>query len=288
MKKNRRILAVVSAFLMLSMSLAPTGFAQQESPTPLSEEVFTTGNNPDSDPINYSRFRTTNENETPIIERSSTATVYDENGNIVDVHNIEKNTLGSEEKSFSTLASSGRLCRILVVVDEEYRAAHSDWMTKTANIVEGADDAFNRDFGIDFTVTEYRYWTSSGSNAYQILDNLIANYSSNSYDFVIGFTAEKNFKDEFTIQLSGTAQKNITSNPVYGTYAVNWDQNNYYSDWHSLQHEISHLYSLEHDFNGPSPICIMNYGTMYNTSSWDSAHFNQLAVRVGWYGTPIN
>ncbi|WP_151735247.1 M12 family metallo-peptidase [Paenibacillus tengchongensis] len=233
------------------------------------------------------RFRTSHENYTPNVERSSIASVYDENGNIVGTHIIEKNISDAEENNIQSRAASGRLCKVLVAVDEEYRAKHSNWMSLTESIVEAADDAFNRDFGIDLTVTDYRYWTSSGSNAYQTLNNLMSTYSSNSYDFVIGFTAETDFIDNYGIQLAGKAQ-DITSNPMYGSYAVNWDQNDTYSDWHSLQHEISHLYSLQHDIQGPSPLCIMNYGTIYSTSSWDTDHYNQLAVRVGWYGTSIN
>ncbi|WP_339249103.1 M12 family metallo-peptidase [Paenibacillus sp. FSL P2-0136] len=289
--KTKKFFLTTTALLLFSLSLASTGFAgsneQEASNLNNDVEILYSNKELGGPPINYNRFKTSQENYTPIVERSSIATVYDENGNIVDTHVIEKNTTETEDNNINSRASSGRLCRVLVAVDEEYRAKHSNWMSLTESIVEGADDAFNRDFGIDLTVAAYQYWNSSGSSGKQILNNLMSSYSSNSYDFVIGFTAEPDFVDNYGIQISGTAQE-VTSNPIYGSYAVNWDQNDVYSDWHSLQHEISHLYSLQHDISGPSPLCIMNYGTMYSTSYWDTDHYNQIAVRVGWYGTSIN
>ncbi|ULO09591.1 peptidase M84 [Paenibacillus sp. 19GGS1-52] len=225
---------------------------------------------------------------TPKIERSSVAPIFDESGKIVSTVNIGKNVVGTKSINLdsASAAATGKICSVLVAVDEEYRAKHSDWQTLTTNIVEAADDAFNSNFGVDLSVTAYRYWFSSGSNSAEILDNLKGS-GTDGYDFVTGFTAEPDF---FTngVQIGGKAYT-YSSAPLYAAYSAVWDQASYGSNWHALQHELSHNYSLEHDLpEGPTPVCIMNYGTMYQTTAWHTDHRTQLAAHVSWYGNNIN
>lgn len=291
MLKKKKFTFFATAFLLCSMSLSTSGFASGEKvvPSSLADEVKVfyqnnvelSGGTPlDTAPQAKSLIATA-----PKIERSSVAHVFDEKGNIIDTVNIEQNVANNEKSTLSTAATSGKVCTVLIAADEEYRAKHSDWQTLTANAVESADDAFNAQFNIDLTVTAYRYWFSTGNNADELLANLTGSGTDN-YDFVIGFTAEPDYYHDG--ELVGGFAYTYTSAPTYAAYSTVWDQPAPVSNWHATQHEISHNYGLEHDPKGPSPICIMNYGTMYSTSQWDTTHWNQLSSHKLWYGTNTN
>ncbi|SEU19673.1 M12 family metallo-peptidase [Paenibacillus sp. NFR01] len=285
MIKISRASCVMCITFLLSMSLASNGFASSPQDE-LSGEVkaFYEKYAIDEDVPLYTGPQTRSfVQATPNIERTITAPVFDEKGNVIDQVTIEKNVQPSNAKS-TAAAIGGKVCTVLVAVDEEYRAKHSDWQTLTAQIVEAADDAFNSQFEIDLTVTAYRYWFSEGSNSEQIRDNL-RGAGTDNYDFVIGFTAEPDFTTNGTV-VGGKAYI-YTSAPTYAAYSVVNDQD-YAANWHVAQHELSHNYSLEHDSEGPTPICIMNYGTMYSTTLWDAAHKTQLAAHKTWYGTNTN
>ncbi|WP_052380323.1 M12 family metallo-peptidase [Paenibacillus camerounensis] len=288
-KKKYSVLA--AAFLMCSMALSTSGFASEVSKdipitSSIADEVKVFYQNDvklsGGSPLDTSVQAKSLIQTTPKVERSSVATVYDEVGNVIDNVTIKQNVTSNEN---SKLAASGKLCTVLVAVDEEYRAKHSDWQTLTTNAVEAADDAFNAQFGIDLTVTAYRYWFSSGNNASELLANLTGSATDN-YDFVVGFTAEPDFTHEGKV-VGGLAYE-YPSAPTYAAYSTVLDQTSPSSNWHALQHELSHNYGLSHDPEASTPICIMNYGTMYNTSAWHSDHWTQLNARKIWYGSNTN
>lgn len=218
----------------------------------------------------------------PTIERSTTIPVYDEAGNLLNEYTIEKNT-GTESKT--SLLQTGKLVNVLVAVDEEYRSAHSDWQTRVSNIVESADDPFNEKFNIDLNISAYKYWFSEGKNASELLSHLKGD-GKDSYDLVIGFTGESDFYGVNGDFIGGLAYM-YSSKPPYAGYSVVSNQS-LSGTTRALQHEVSHNYGLDHDTAASTPICIMNYNTMYSTTTWHTAHFNELALRKLWYGTTFN
>jgi len=283
MKKKKRFLLVANASLIFSMSLASSGFASgYEQTTKVDNDQIRpqayTIKLDEGSPINLSPTLKSSDSDTEVrIERSSVAPVYDENGTVIDTVNIMKNV---NEKNTNS-RSAGKLVTVLVAVDEEYRNKHTNWQSLVAGVVEGADDAFNSEFNIDFTITGYRYWSSTGSDASQLLTNLKGS-GNEPYDFVIGFTAEPDFFGD-SGYLAGLTVTQYSA-PSTAVYIAMYDQSIPSDNWHALQHEVSHNYSLQHD----SQMCIMNYNTMYATNSWDAAHRSQIAARVNWYGTNTN
>ncbi|OKP83158.1 hypothetical protein A3842_09150 [Paenibacillus sp. P3E] len=219
---------------------------------------------------------------TPNIERSTTIPVYDENGNLVNEFQLEKKI---DIESRTSVLQTGKLVNVLVAVDEEYRSAHSDWQTRVSSIVESADDAFNQEFSIDLNITAYRYWFSDGNNASSLLSNL-KGAGTDTYDLVIGFSGESDFYGAGGGFIGGIAYE-YDSKPFYAGYSLVSDQS-LSGTAHAVQHEVSHNYSLGHDATAPTPICIMNYGTMYSTTTWDSAHHDELGTHKLWYGTTVN
>ncbi|MBW4085379.1 M12 family metallo-peptidase [Paenibacillus sp. S150] len=219
---------------------------------------------------------------TPNIERSVAIPVYDESGNLVNEFQLNKNV---DVETKASVLETGKLVNVLVAVDEEYRSAHSDWQTRVSGIVESADDAFNQEFSIDLNITAYRYWFSDGNSATALLSNL-AGDATDTYDLVIGFTGESDFNGADGGFLGGIAYQ-YDSNPFYAGYSVVSDQS-LSGTAHAVQHEVSHNYGLGHDTTGTTPVCIMNYGTMYSTTVWHSTHHDQLGTHKLWYGTTVS
>ena len=94
---------------------------------------------------------------------------------------------------FHALAPT-RTVTILIATDEEYRIAHPDWKTITAQMVEKADNSFWAEHSINFVVTGYANWKSDGANSSALLADLNAEWKNNTqYDFVIGFTKDSKF-----------------------------------------------------------------------------------------------
>ncbi|WP_172200693.1 M12 family metallo-peptidase [Saccharibacillus qingshengii] len=217
------------------------------------------------------------------IERDSVALVYDEDGTVTGKVESRKNIVSDSDVNLQAI--EGRVAKVLVYGDEEYRSKYgNDWQKRAEAIVERADDEFNREFDIDLDIRSYGSWSSNGNNSNEILSDLRGS-GVTSYDFVIGFTGDNNFTKDG--ELIGGLAYRYTSNPTYGGYNVVSDQLQL-TTAHTLQHELSHNYSLEPDLITSGLICIMNYETMYDTWNWHSAHREQLAVRSGWFGTAIN
>ncbi|MDK8179391.1 M12 family metallo-peptidase [Paenibacillus sp. UMB4589-SE434] len=210
----------------------------------------------------------------PNIERSEDVVITDENGKVIGKLTSPKSII---TPSLSTLAT-GRVATVGIKVDEEYRNKYWDWITRVRDIVEVADDAFNRDFNIDLSVKNIGYWMSSGNNDAELINEL-KGYGTNEYDFVIGFTSDSKMDTQ------GVAFQ-YNSPPPGEAFSLILDQNAARTA-NAVQHELSHNYGLGHDSIDPNssyPICIMNYGTVYSTTQWHTEHKNLLSGRTHWYG----
>ncbi|UHA73614.1 zinc-dependent metalloprotease [Paenibacillus sp. 481] len=207
------------------------------------------------------------------IERDVAASIIDETGNIVGTHQIEATV--SEEESNATLATGWRNARVLIAVDEEYRAKHPNWRNKTAAILEAADDPFNREYNIDLTTSAYKLWNSNGADSAALLYNLTGS-GNDPYDFVVGFTADPNFD-------AGGIAFVYNGKPRGAGYSVNLDQGDSATAY-AFQHEISHNYGLGHDPQGSGIVCIMNYDYSYSTKTWDAAHKQTIRNNKHWFG----
>jgi len=162
--------------------------------------------------------------------------------------------------------------KVYAVADEEYRAAHSNWTSYVGNIIENADNAYIRDFGINWSIDSYWNWNSSGGNASAILSNLASVASGLGRGLVQGFSADSNFD-------AGGIAYVYNSNPYTG-YSVCLDQGSS-STTYALRHEIGHNYGCSHDFG--STVCMMNYTYSYSVDYFDSAHDSLISGRTGWF-----
>lgn len=273
---------VLSIVLICSLSFVSSGSAEAQNKGDIDQfyqdHAIISGDTP-AEPA-QNKFR--QEKLNPTIERSATIPVYDENGNLVNEFQIEKNI---DAKSKASVLQTGKLVNVLVAVDEEYRSAHSDWQTRVSSIVESADDAFNQEFSIDLNITAYRYWFSDGNNASALLTNL-KGAGTDTYDLVIGFSGESDFYGASGGFIGGIAYE-YDSKPFYAGYSLVSDQS-LSGTAHAVQHEVSHNYGLGHDTTASTPICIMNYGTMYSSTTWHSAHHDELGTHKLWYGATVN
>lgn len=280
--KLSKSLFVLSIVLVCSLSFVSLGSAEDVNNADVNLFYQNHAKISGDTPAEPSQNRFSEEVLTPNIERSTIIPVYDENGNLLIEFKIEKNI---DIQSKASALQTGKLVNVLVAVDEEYRSAHSDWQTRVSGIVESADDAFNQEFSIDLNIAAYRYWFSDGNSASALLSNL-AGAATDTYDLVIGFTGESDFNGSDGGFLGGLAYR-YDSKPFYAGYSVVSDQSPS-GTAHAVQHEVSHNYGLEHDTTGTTPVCIMNYGTMYSTTVWHSAHHDQLGTHKLWYGTTVN
>ncbi|WP_349409377.1 zinc-dependent metalloprotease [Pseudalkalibacillus sp. SCS-8] len=171
---------------------------------------------------------------------------------------------------------AARVVTVFVAVDEEYRAAHSDWQTLTQNIVENADNGFQRDHNIDFQVKAFGEWSSQGANASEILQDLDRDWNGTGHDFLVGFTKDSNFN-------AGGIAYVYSSSPYGSAVSVNLDQGAT-NTWHAAQHEFSHNYGLGHVQQGSGVKCIMNYDYSYSVDYWHQSHDDQIQSNKGWYG----
>ncbi|MDK8182328.1 M12 family metallo-peptidase [Paenibacillus sp. UMB4589-SE434] len=210
----------------------------------------------------------------PNIERSEDVSITDETGKEIGKLTTTKSIVTPSLSAFAT----GRVATVGIKVDEEYRNEYLDWITRVRDIVEAADDAFNRDFNIDLSVRNIGYWMSSGNNDAELINEL-KGYGTDEYDFVIGFTADSKMNTE------GVAFQ-YNSPPPGEAFSLVLDQDAARTA-NAVQHEISHNYGLGHDSTDPNstyPVCIMNYGTVYITTQWHTEHKNLLSGRTHWYG----
>ncbi|MGE6630395.1 zinc-dependent metalloprotease [Bacillus sp. NPDC077027] len=208
----------------------------------------------------------------PSIERDVTTKILDESGKQIGSRTFKANT----GDSISTKANTGsQKVSVYAVADAQYRAKYSDWQTRIVNIIEQADVTFNRDYDIDFVVQAVGSWTSSGSNASQILQSLQRNFDGRGYKFVTGFTANPNFDAGGIAYVYG-------NKPNGSAFSVNLDQGTA-NTAKAATHEYGHNFGLNHDPQGSGIVCLMNYDYSYTVDYFDSAHSNQINRNKVWY-----
>ena len=178
---------------------------------------------------------------------------------------------------YELFPGSERLARavtvpVYAVADEEYRRAHSNWQSLLNTIIETADNALWRDFGINWVIQGYYSWTSNGNNASQILADLANDGSGLPDGIVMGFTADSKFDAGGIAYVYG-------SNPGTG-FLVCLDQGTS-STTYALRHEAGHNYGCSHDFN--PVVCLMNYTYAYSIDYFDSAHNSLISSHTGWF-----
>ena len=175
--------------------------------------------------------------------------------------NFSLSDIENSNSLFHALAPT-RTVTILIAADEEYRAAHPDWKTITAQVVEKADNSFWAEHSINFVVTGYANWKSDGANSSALLADLNTEWKNNTqYDFVIGFTKDSKFT-------AGGIAYVYSSAPQSGISVV-LDQGTT-STPYAIQHEWSHNYGLSHDASGSGIKCMMNYDYAYSVNYWDA------------------
>ncbi|PHG62508.1 zinc-dependent metalloprotease [Bacillus toyonensis] len=190
--------------------------------------------------------------------------------------NFRLSDIENSNSLFHTLAPT-RTVTLLIAADEEYRAAHPDWKTITAQMVEKADNSFWAEHSINFVVTGYANWKSDGVNSSALLADLNTKWKNNTqYDFVIGFTKDSKFT-------AGGIAYVYSSAPQSGISVV-LDQGTT-STPYAIQHEWSHNYGLSHDASGSGIKCMMNYDYAYSVNDWDAAHDALIESHRNWYGS---
>lgn len=214
-----------------------------------------------------------NSKKQALVETDTTAKILNEKGKVVGKKTFKSNKTsdGSEMKALAAT----RTVTVLAVADEEYRAAYGDWQSRIQNIIEYADNAFNRDHAIDFQVQALGQWSSQGGNSSQILADLGQDFDGYGYDFVVGFTRDSNFDAGGIAYVYGSA-------PYGSALSVNLDQG-VTNTWHAAQHELSHNFGLSHDPQGSGIQCIMNYDYSYSVDYWEPTHDNQIEQNEYWY-----
>lgn len=161
---------------------------------------------------------------------------------------------------------------VYAVADEEYRSAHSNWQNLLYQIIETADNAYVRDFDINWVIQGYYSWTSNGGNASAILGDLASDGSGLPNGMVMGFSDDNNFN-------AGGIAYVYNSNP--GTaYLVCLDQGTS-STTYALRHEAGHNYGCSHDFD--PVVCMMNYTYSYSIDYFDSSHDSLVYSHRNWF-----
>ena len=207
------------------------------------------------------------------IEKTTKTKVLDEKGNETSTITFKKNVNNGK---FSTQASTGKQkISVLAVADKQYRQKHKDWKTRIVNIVEEADEMFNRDHDIDFVGEAVAPWSSSGSNASDILDNLADKFEGRPYKFVAGFTANDNFE-------AGGIAFQYPVKPDGPAFSVTFDLGTE-NTAKAQRHEFSHNFGVEHDPQGSGIRCIMNYDYAYTVDVWDAEHNSLIEKNKIWY-----
>jgi len=161
---------------------------------------------------------------------------------------------------------------VYAVADEEYRSAYSNWQDRLYQIIETADNAYYRDFSINWVIAGYYSWTSNGGNASQILGDLASDGSGLPDGLCMGFSRDSNFN-------AGGIAYVYSSNPGTG-YSVCLDQG-ISSTTSALRHEIGHNYGCYHDYD--PVVCLMNYTYSYSIDYFDSSHNSLINSHMGWF-----
>ena len=176
------------------------------------------------------------------------------------------------EKSPNAVHKASYVVSVYAVGDEEFRANYSNWTSTVNNIIESADNAYWRDYRINWVIDSYWTWTSTGSSASAILGNLASATSGFGNGLVMGFSDDSNFGAGGIAYVYG-------SNPGLGV-SVCLDQGTS-STVYALRHEAGHNYSCSHDFG--STVCMMNYTYAYSVDYFDSSHDSDVNNHKAWF-----
>jgi predicted Zn-dependent protease len=266
MKKQLKVLSLslLSTLVISSSAYAGSGEHHHEHPTDALQYIG------DSLP-KAADFKDLEEEA--IVERDTSVSILNEKGTVTGIMKTDKNT---QDGKASPQDTGARKVTVLAVADEEYRSAYSDWQTRIQNIIETADNAFNRDHGVDFVVQAVANWSSQGSNSSQILSDLQRDWDGRGYDFVAGFTRDSAFD-------AGGIAYVYQAAPSGSAISVNLDQGTA-NTAKAAQHEFSHNFGLGHDAQGSGIRCIMNYDYSYSIDYWHSQHNSQIAANKYWFG----
>ncbi len=161
---------------------------------------------------------------------------------------------------------------VYAVADEEYRSGHANWTSDVYQIIETADNAYYRDFAINWVIQGYYNWSSQGGDAENILYDLENDAASLGPGLVMGFTDDSNFD-------AGGIAFVYPSNPGTG-YSVCLDQGSS-STVFALRHEIGHNFGASHDFG--AVVCMMNYTYAYSVDYFDATHAALVASHDHWF-----
>lgn len=157
--------------------------------------------------------------------------------------------------------------------DEEYRSYYgSSWTNRLYQIIEKADNAYYRDFCINWIINGYYNWYSSGSSASAILYDLVNDFSGFPDGLVQGFTRDSRFN-------AGGIAFVYSSNPGTG-YLVCLDQGSTWTPY-ALRHEAGHNYGAYHDYD--PTVCLMNYTYAYSIDYFCSYHDNMVYSHHHWF-----
>lgn len=177
-----------------------------------------------------------------------------------------------ELEKFPEPATEAVTVPVYAIADEEYRAQYSNWTSRLNQIIETADNAYWRDFGINWVIQGYYSWTSNGGSASAILSDLASDGSGLPDGLAMGFTRDSNFNAGGIAYVYG-------SNPGTG-FSVCLDQG-ISSTTFALRHEAGHNYGAGHDFD--PVVCLMNYTYAYSIDYFDSAHENLIISHDHWF-----
>nr|MDJ0841297.1 M12 family metallo-peptidase [Acidobacteriota bacterium] len=169
----------------------------------------------------------------------------------------------SDEMDYDRASKARVNIDVYACADEEYRAAYSNWTSRLNQIIETADNAYVRDFDINWIIQGYYSWTSSSIGPSGILSQLASAASGLPNGLVMGFTRDSSFN-------AGGIAYVYSSNPGLGT-SVCLDQGTS-STIYALRHEAGHNYGCGHDASNSGKVCMMNYTYAYSVDYFDSAH----------------
>ena len=187
---------------------------------------------------------------------------------------IENFTSNNVDQLFS-ITQTPVTVNVWIVADEEYRSYFgSNWQSEAYNTIEAADNAFIRDYNINFEVGKYSEWDSNDDvHDSGLLDEAQAetgwNTDKQGMDMMAIFTNQETDHRGWS-EMLGDAW--IMKHQI----SANWD-------WHLAQHEASHNYDApDHGYVGP--YCIMTYTYMMVTDNWCSDCYQTIENNRNHFG----
>lgn len=169
--------------------------------------------------------------------------------------------------------------RVLVAADEEYRnhmkTIGMGWREEALLVLERADDAFYRDFGINFMVTGFKEWESpdeENDGATLLIEaqsDLGWKPEKGKQDILLVFTGQ-DIRDYAGMAEHYSGSRDADAVILQHQFDI-WQRN---KDWHVLQEELSHLFGAPDHTSPMDPIYwhedIMSYKWLYYTDKWDA------------------